>query len=240
MRLARGMAPMKFHILGGWAYPPSTLSPLADLLGQAGPVHVEPFTHEPAEERDGPWCLVGWSLGGLKALRAVIEQRVRPAGLVLISSSARFCRATDYACGVERGALRAMMMGLRRDREQTLARFFADAASTQASGAPDTGYFPEADLMAGLRDLDTLDLRDSLGKVAIPALLLHGARDRIIPAEASHCAREHLPNARLFIHPDAGHDLPAAHAGWAAEKIHRFVSDGFPCAPRSRTNGRVS
>src|SRR6266545_6704126 len=46
--------------------------------------------------RSNQYCVVGWSLGGLLALRAALEFPDKIAGLVLISSSARMCAAEDY------------------------------------------------------------------------------------------------------------------------------------------------
>jgi 3-oxoadipate enol-lactonase len=75
------------------------------------------------------------------------------------------------------------------------------------------------------------DAADRLGEVAAPALVLHGAEDRMIrPLHAERLARS-LPNARLEVMPDAGHLLPWEHPGPTARLVAAWLrGEPFPPA----------
>ena len=46
---------------------------------------------------------------------------------------------------------------------------------------------------------------DELGQVSAPVLLVHGARDTLVPLQWAQEAQRRLPNARLEVLPDCGH-----------------------------------
>jgi pimeloyl-[acyl-carrier protein] methyl ester esterase len=204
------------HLISGWGYPVSALTPLRKALLPRFDVEIHPFTTDPAAlvpPRE-PWWLAGWSLGGMKAMQAIADETLRPEGLLLIASTARFCANTDYDCGVEHIILRQMMSRMLRHREKVLARFF------ELAGMVTHSDFTDEELMRGLKFLDEMDLRDALTNIDLPVLLVHGTHDHIIPVEASIYLRDHLPDARLLIHEGAGHDLPAREYAWLAKQLN--------------------
>lgn len=217
------------HLIAGWACHPSSLSPLADALANVATVTVHPFDVDLSQLRaiNGPWTLAGWSLGGLRALDALARGELRPARLILIGSTARFCADADYPHGVARSSLRAMMIGLKRKRAETLERFFIDVAAPGHSGDVATrmreaSFWSDDTLAAGLQWLDQLDARPALPNLRLPVLLLHGRHDAIIPAGASAYLHQRLPNARLVAHEHAGHNLPVIDPAWVAARIAAF------------------
>lgn len=211
---------MSAWFLGGWAYAPGLIAsawPEVTVVGAAEPL--------PPVERVS--TVIGWSLGGLRALAALAEGRIRAERLVLIGSTARFCATKGYACGQPRAALRAMMVGMKRNRTATLGNFFALSAAPRAIDAAEqqalVGAVAELDdtvLAEGLEQLDRLDLRAALPGLSLPVLILHGAADRVIPVQAAEYLAAALPSARLVVHPDslAGHDLPLRAADWVREQ----------------------
>lgn len=212
---------MKLHLLSGWAYPVAALESLRQALRKNFEPRIHPFTTDPASIRppaNQPWWLAGWSLGGMLAMEAVANKTLRPEGLVLIASSARFCANTDYDCGVEHIILRQMMSRMLRHREKVLARFF------ELAGLVTHSDFTDEELMRGLKLLDEMDLRDRLSAIDVPVLLVHGTHDHIIPVEASIYLRDHLPDARLLIHEGAGHDLPAREYAWLTEQLSSLIT----------------
>jgi pimeloyl-[acyl-carrier protein] methyl ester esterase len=62
-----------------------------------------------------------------------------------------------------------------------------------------------AALDEGLERLRATDLREETSALAIPALVIHGARDRIVPVEAGRWLARTLPGARLVEFPDCAH-----------------------------------
>ena len=131
----------------------------------------------------GRCVLVGWSLGGLLALRAALDWELEleqqpeltrsaelpgeVAAMVLVSATPRMCADGDYA-GVDRRTLAAMRARL----EKSLAAVLQDFA--QQCAAPDgnqetcrswlrqAGQFSVEEMAAGLECLASLDLRERL------------------------------------------------------------------------------
>jgi pimeloyl-ACP methyl ester carboxylesterase len=62
-----------------------------------------------------------------------------------------------------------------------------------------TGYRQAAIVLAGA------DERDVLPTIRVPALVIAGDQDRIVPLSAAEYLRDHIPGARLVMIPDAGH-----------------------------------
>ena len=225
---------MKLHMIGGWAYPADACGQLVDTLSKHADVVTHDFTFDPADlhETADPWWLCGWSLGGLKAMNAVLAGRVNPRGLILISSTARFCADGDYTFGVDRTALRSMIIGIKRDRNKTLQTFygdvlFPDAVDTLTIEAyiGQVSHMDNVSLIKGLQELDTLDVRDQLDQLSLPTLLLHGEHDRIIPSGASNYIASKAGQSVMHLHPDAGHALPRSHPDWVADHLQSFITN---------------
>lgn len=196
------------HLLTGWSFPAHTL----DGLGGAGRARG------------------GWSLGGLQALAGLRDEPMRwPTG-ILISSTARFCGEADGWPGLPRPALRALQRQLQRAPREALLGFHRLCAGPEtddvviAQRVEDSLALGLDVLATGLRELDTLDVRADLPAITQPILILHGARDQVIPVQAAERMAELLPQATLIIHPEAHHDLPLAHCAWVAEHIRMFLA----------------
>ncbi len=211
-------------LIGGWSYSTAFMRhswPDEDIV---------PFPRAPASFTTDPDIVIGWSLGGLLAMQAIVEGRLKPSALVLISSTARFCNDDAYSCGVPRAALRSMMTGLRRNRAATLSAFYRDATAPEAMDGLDlqarlvqSGEFTDTELLDGLKKLDEIDIRPNLGAIALPVLILHGAHDHIIPREAADYLCNNLDRAEMHIHDTAGHELISRQSNWLHERIARFA-----------------
>ncbi len=209
------MEKVELHLIGGWAYPVDALQPLADALAPVCDVRLHPFNANLAQTiaPRSPWWLAGWSLGGMQAMNAILDKSLRPDGLILISSTARFSATHGYPHGLPRAHLRSMMRGLPVHREQVLEQFYALAG--EAAACP----FSTEQLLTGLRQLDELDVRDRLKEIDMPTRILHGSDDQIIPASAAHYLAANIPSSRLVILTEANHALPLQKIDWLAEEI---------------------
>lgn len=202
---------MNTHVFPGWGFSESVLHPIASGLN-----------FKLANEQDAPFW-IGWSLGGIQALSRCTAYV--PRALVLISSTARFCGDGSEWPGLPPANLRALQRQLTRAPEDALLGFHRLCSENGTEEkieqrAQDSLPLP---LAAGLRELAELDVRAALKKITQPVLLLHGARDRVIPVAASRAMASLIQNARLVEHKEAGHDLPIQYRDWVVAQIREFL-----------------
>ncbi len=51
----------------------------------------------------------------------------------------------------------------------------------------------------------TFDGENLISQIKVPVLIVHGAKDRVVPVKNAHLLKAKLPQARLMIFPNAGH-----------------------------------
>jgi len=176
---------------------------------------------------------VGWSLGGLIALAAAASGDVRR--MVLVGTTPRFVQGVDWTCGLARRWFDDFLAELSSDTGRALARFASlhlagignerpllRQLRTEMSryGSPDTDA-----LCAGMRALEESDLRSQLAATATPALVWHGACDRIAPLEAAERLARGLPQGRLAVVGEAGHAPFLSHPNEFAETVGAFLRE---------------
>lgn len=71
----------------------------------------------------------------------------------------------------------------------------------------------------------TTNYAGRLGELAVPTLLLHGARDLIVPASRSRRAAERIPDARLHIVPRCGHWVPREASEVFEREVLEFLQE---------------
>lgn len=154
---------------------------------------------------------VGWSLGGMLLLEALIKSQEKPAGLILVGSPAVFCRSEDHPWGQHPAAVRAMRRALKHAASQVLEDFARGCLAPEEAGFGDEvkalfqADMTEAHLAAGLDYLLAADLRPRLPRVHARPVIVQGDADRIVPPEQARYLNECLPGSRLIALPGAGH-----------------------------------
>lgn len=160
--------------------------------------------------------LLGWSLGGQIVLRLASLTKQRLSRLLLVATTPRFVADEEWVNGLAEGQVRIMARGLQRRFARTLDDFFnqqfgeheVNAARRQslAEQFSPTVIPPQQEAaLAALETLRTSDLRLQLNELKIPALVMHGAEDKIIPPGAGRYLAEALPQARFQLLEQAGH-----------------------------------
>ena len=214
-------------MIGGWAHPAEALRPLAEAVAEfAKPCFVA--AHEPLPVFDQPRILLGWSLGGLHVLQSMLSAPEQWLGVVLISTTPCFCTAPDWPHGVAPTRVRAMKVGLRKNPEEVLRQFFTNVTAPASPTAVEEKIraalaFGSDKLAAGLDELLNTDVRRAVVNAAIPALVMHGCEDRIIPCAAGEWLAAQFVYNRFVPLAGAGHDLPLCAVATAAEEIKLFV-----------------
>ena len=181
--------------------------------------------------------VVGWSLGGLVALRWAQHHPQQVRKLALLGSTPCFGQRSDWPCGSPDEVQQAFALHVAEAPERALQRF-ADLA---AEGEHDPRSVRRAlrahlaerpiphteALLAGLRFLAETDMRASLQKrpVTQPTLLLHGEGDTITAFAASAWLADNLPQARLHALPQCGHAPMVSHADEARTALLAFLDE---------------
>ena len=184
----------------------------------------------------GPFTLVGYSMGGRLALGEALRHSVGLVGLVLISTSSGIAdpigrearRVADAAL-----ADRAMAIGAEAFLDEWLAApmFSGLARRGEAWRATDrrTRCHDTAALAAVLRGWGQgawEPLRDRLGEVAVPSLLISGGHDGSYVAHVAEMASG-LSDAEVVVVDGVGHavvgEAPAAVSGAIVSWQRRVV-----------------
>jgi pimeloyl-ACP methyl ester carboxylesterase len=143
--------------------------------------------------------LVGHSLGGAVALQYAIESASRPRGLILVATGARL--------DLKREWLRRLDDDPEGVIGELVEQFFAPATSGRLKRktlAVMRSLSPEV-LRADLQAADGFDVRDRLGGLLVPTLIICGTLDRVTPPRYSEFLHSHLPRAELTLIEEAGH-----------------------------------
>lgn len=244
-------------LLHGWAMHGGVFAPLrerlraqrtlylVDLPGHGSsrdaalPLALDPVIEALADALPpAPW--LGWSLGGLFALRAASTRPDVATALVMLCASPRFVRGPDWNYGMPAEVFRDFATGLRSDYRATLDRFIALEAfgSDDARGELRTlrGELfargePAAHVLAdGLGLLETVDLRPALPTLRVPSLWLAGRRDRLVDPRAMHAAAAVVPDAAALTLEHAGHAPFLTHADGVAQRLLTFLATASPNA----------
>lgn len=161
-------------------------------------------------------CMLGgWSLGGQIAMELALREPERVEKLVLISTTPCFARRDDWEPGMERKLLQLFLENLKLNYAATINRFL----TLQMSGDRDAGrilpqlrkhFFQRAEpdpgaLEKGLMILQQSDLRDRIGAIQQPVLLLHGENDVITHPAAAGWMHQQLPQSQRVMFPHCGH-----------------------------------
>jgi len=160
---------------------------------------------------------VGWSLGGMVAMRAAIDNEQRIQGLQLINTTPKFTVSNDWPCGVDVSLFRGFAGSLSTDYQRTLNMFLllqagasqgARTLARKAQRAVCSLPQPSAEtLMAGIDCLAESDLRDEISKIKTPTQILFGRRDRVTnPRSSKRMAALFEESARTeLLEFDCGH-----------------------------------
>ncbi|GAA3389196.1 alpha/beta fold hydrolase [Streptomyces roseoviridis] len=194
---------------GAPAHPAASVAELGDrLLATLDELGVQRF------------CYAGCALGGAIGLDLALRAPQRVASLALVATSPRFGTADEFR---QRGVI-VRTNGLepmaRSAPEQWFTPAFAGAQpaivdwAVQMVRATDPGCY-----IAACEALAVFDVREALGRIGVPALVLVGADDRVTgPAEARTLVAG-IADARLAVVPGASHLAPVEQPAAVTELL---------------------
>jgi pimeloyl-[acyl-carrier protein] methyl ester esterase len=181
---------------------------------------------------DAIW--IGWSLGGLVALAAALGG-ARMRKLVLVGATPRFVQGPGWPYGIAPEVLDEFATELEIDYRATVQRFLALQARGSDRAREELRTLREkvfargepthAALAGGLEILRNTDLRHTLNHIALPVLLLHGDKDRLVPLEAVDATAVALPDARVTLVAGAGHAPFLSHPAEFQGLLKNFIGE---------------
>jgi pimeloyl-ACP methyl ester carboxylesterase len=183
-------------------------------------------------------ALAGWSYGGAVVQTFAVREPARVSQLVLIGAvgpaieqdTALLDRLIASPVGLPLLAWLASVPPLAR-----VATAATLGAAFGGAGAVPPGWTERA--MATLALPGTLEAFVAEARrgepaglraeaIAVPALVLHGARDLLVPLAVGEDLARRLPHAELVVVPDGSHMLPVTHPDLVAERIAALVGGG--------------
>ncbi|MBB3940101.1 lysophospholipase [Novosphingobium fluoreni] len=210
----------------------------------------------------GPHVLVGHSMGGHLALRAVVERQVRPDALVLVAPMlglnpgwvpstvlhplgnlvARLRQRHQPAWKWERGLvpLSNMRMQLLTHDDVRFADedWWYEQRPDLALGPPSWGW-----IAAALASIRGLDRRGALESVDVPVLLLGTTADRLVSWRAIRRAAARIPKAELVTFgSEARHEIlreSATVRQRALDAVARFLDRAVPPQNHSQAQAQA-
>jgi proline-specific peptidase len=240
--LARGLAPLT-DAIGLLVY---------DARGSGRSGEVPPYTHAQwTADLDtlttalgiGTFALYGHSYGGIVAQEFAIAYPHRLDRLVLCDTSPytvdddqSIANALDaHLPGIEEGWLRELFAGRVSSDEQfsewwelMLPLYFEDGLTPEQARERAGGvFFHYATHNAAFSiNNPAFDVRERLGAISRPTLVLCGAQDWITPLERSQEIVTRIPNARLEVFEHSGHHPMLEETPKFLEAMRAFLGIG--------------
>ncbi len=182
--------------------------------------------------------VVGLSLGGCVALTLALDAPKRVRSLVLVNAFARW--QTSGVRGLARGVRRTLLA------VAAPMRVLAGAVAHEAFPDAEQAALREAAVarltansrrhyLACLAALLRFDVRDRLGEIHCPTLVVAGARDTTVPFAAKVLLARSIRGARIRVVDESGHvtpgDQPGALNRLLLEHLSRLGATAGPVAP---------
>lgn len=152
---------------------------------------------------------IGWSLGGMVAMRMAAQFPERVTALVTVASTPQFVADEHWPHALKPEMLQGFRNLLDEDWEGTLIRFLAlqckdsDHMRDDVRTLKEILYFhglpAQKALRAGLEILRDVRLLNDLARIHCPTLHLFGERDNLIPVAASTAIHTVQPGAAIVI-----------------------------------------
>ena len=164
--------------------------------------------------------VAGHSMGGAIALELAADPELsrRLAGLVIIGSAAKLAVTEQILAGLKSDFAATVDMIVKFSWHRDAAEFYRSIGRRRMRDAG--AAVVHADFLACSR----YDMSGRLGDVAVPALVVAGDADKMVPPGASKALADGLSNARFEVVAGAGHFLHVEKTDAVAPLVSAFVA----------------
>ncbi len=173
----------------------------------------------------GPVCLAGYSMGGTLALQTALSRPGKVAALALC------CTSACWGAGIRRwaGLAFARIGGMLAMEVFECSVRWSIARHMDAPGAREiardmTARAHRQTVQALYVDLVKIDLRERLGELEVPTVVVAGTRDWLAPPAHARALARGVPQAEIRWFRGAGHLLCASHPERFARELRAFWS----------------
>lgn len=174
--------------------------------------------------------LVGWSMGAAVALHYAATRPDRVRKIVLAGATPSLLQQPGFAAATPPDAFTGMLGALLADYPATVDQFVA--AQLPEPGSENAARVlydcamrtTAAVAVAAAEAVGRHDLRAFASRVNVPALVLHGGLDALVPPQAGQWLAENLPKTERYVQwPDRGHCPFLTSPELVAAEISAFV-----------------
>lgn len=158
---------------------------------------------------------MGWSLGGMVAMRIAAQKPARCDALITVASTPQFVADERWPVAMNAEVLQGFCNLLAEDWEGTLIRFLglqckdSDTMRDEIRVLKELVYFhglpSQKALRCGLQILQDVRLLDELQNIQCPTLHVFGEKDNLVPVGVSAAIQPFQPQARTSIIKGASH-----------------------------------
>jgi pimeloyl-[acyl-carrier protein] methyl ester esterase len=145
-------------------------------------------------------ALIGWSMGGMVAMRAATMAPEMISALALVSTTPKFIRSKDFTHAVPRSLLERLK---KRIRTEGITAFHSLVLKDDRSVGQSQISWERAE--KELAELERVDLRNILYDIRIPTLIIHGAEDHICLPGSAEYMKEKIAKSELVMIEGVGH-----------------------------------
>ena len=184
-----------------------------------------------------PVHLVGLSMGGFVGLRIAAREPRLLRSLTLLNTSAAAHARTKFPKQLALGAVaRFAGVSLPVIRSGVEAEMYGEAFRTDPMRAPEREVWRQrwalADRATLMRTLlgfmVRADIRDELGEVTVPTLVIAGGADTSLPARYSREIHLRIAGSRYVELPDVGHSSPVEDPDGVTRALREFLNEVPP------------
>jgi len=185
---------------------------------------------------DRPLTVLGWSLGGLVAMRWALAEPARVGRLALVATSPRFVAGDDWPHALPRATLDRFGDELHVAWKLTVQRFLAlqmqgDEHGRATLAALRRELFARGEplpnaLFGALDAIRQADLRAEAHRIAQPTMVVSGSRDTLALPGAGQWLADRMPDARHVLIAGAAHAPFLSHPEAFGSALDGFL-DGY-------------
>lgn len=183
-------------------------------------MELDEFYKELLQRLPDKFSILGWSLGGLVALKLALNETQRITNLVMVASSPCFIKDNSWP-GITKETMMEFSTKLMQQPNEVLYEFM----SLQIPGMKEFNIpnLTLEGLKMGLNWLMAWDFRMLLHEFNTPSLFLFGRLDSIVPKATMEAMQITYPNFHYHLVNKAAHSLFISHSQEFYQVVNHFL-----------------